>query len=304
MLFRSWKPLEWADVIVFRRWYQDPTTPEAWDYAGSAGKARVYDTDDWDLGTSVKIPHRALIARHHGLIRKMVTEADLVTVATPVLAKRYAPLARREPVVLRNAVDRSLYIQEGEPHALGRAIFYGSRARLTDYFGKADERGRWRGGYAHAAVTAAGLKPVWMGDEGVGETIPREFTRIYPFERDLRVFARSLASTGGVVGLAPLVGDDFDACKSELHWLDYSAAGLPVVAQRIPGGGPYDVIRHGHDGFLARGHDEWRTAVSRLARDRALRTDIVAAAQERLDQEYRPVARAGEWASAFRLAVE
>jgi len=299
----DWQPIEWADVVVFRRWYQDPTTPLAWAEAGRLGKARVYDTDDWDLGTSRKIPHRSLIAKHHDLIRQMAREADIVTVATPALVRHYASLSRRPPVVVRNAVDRSLYVNGSEPPDRPTAVFYGSRARLTDYFGETDQRGRHSGGYAHAAITNARLPVIWMGDEGVGETIPREFSRIVPFDRDLRNFTRALTETHAVVGLAPLAGDEFDACKSELHWLDYSAAGIPVVAQRMMGDSPYAVIRSGHDGFLARGHSEWVGSVQMLARNPSLRSEMVAAAQERLDREYDPAKRAGEWAEVFRRAV-
>lgn len=298
---QDWAPIEWADVVVFRRWYQDPTTPLAWERA--AAKARVYDTDDWDFGTPPKIPHRHLILAHLDLVRQMAREADVVTVATPRLAAKYAPYARRPPIVLRNAVDLDLYAPDpGEPDR-PTAVFYGSRARLADYFGAPDHTGRWRGGYAHAAVTEARLPIVWMGDEGAGTTIPREFARIVPFSYDLRDFARALANTRAVVGVAPLSGDEFDMCKSELHWLDYSAAGIPSVAERASGGGPYSVIRDGVDGLLARGHEQWRRAVGRLAREPALRTDLVAAARERLVAEYDPGRRAAEWVDAFRLAL-
>ncbi len=299
----DWRPIEWADVVVFRRWYQDPTTPLAWAEAGRLGKARVYDTDDWDLGTSKKIPHRELILRHRALIEQMAREADIVTVATPALATKYSPYSRRPPVVVRNAVDRSLYVNGSEPPQAPFAVFYGSRARLTDYFGSPDERGRWKGGYAHAAITAARLPVIWMGDEGVGETIPREFSAIVPNTHDLRQFAKALASTHAIVGVAPLKGDEFDACKSELHWLDYSAAGIPVVAQRMMGDSPYSVVRSGTDGILARGHAEWVEGVRRLAREPTLRDEMVRAAQERLDAEYSPARRAGEWVEAFEAAI-
>lgn len=298
----DWRPIDWADVVVFRRWYQDPTTPEAWREAGLRGKARLYDTDDWDLGTSTKIPHRSLILKQRPLIEQMAREADIVTVATPALAKHYALYSRKPPIVVRNAIDRSLYQDTGDPLPPGTAVFYGTSARLLDYFGSYDARGSHQGGYAHAAVVAAGLPVIWIGDENAGKTIPREFSKIIPRDNDLRNFAKTLASTHGVVGLAPLAGDDFDACKSELHWLDYSAAGIPVVAQRMMGDSPYSVIKSGHDGFLARGLSEWVGSVVTLAKTPSMRADFVAAAQDRLDDEYDPAKRAGEWASVFHAA--
>jgi hypothetical protein len=238
------------------------------------------------------------------LVEQMAREADIVTVATPALATKYTLYSRKPPIVVRNAVDRSLYVNGDEPPDQQIAVFYGSRARLTDYFGAPDREGRFRGGYAHAAVVASRLPVIWMGDEGVGDTIPREFSRIVPHDKDLRNFAKALTGTHGVVGLAPLAGDEFDACKSELHWLDYSAAGIPVVAQRMMGDSPYSVIRSGRDGFLARGRSEWVGSVALLAKSPSMRADFVAAAQERLDAEYDPAKRASEWVAVFEAAIE
>jgi hypothetical protein len=295
---------DWADVVVFRRWYVDDITERAWDMAGSLGKARLYDTDDLDIATPMKVPNRPLIVKNIDFVKRMAREADLVTTATPALAARYAPYARREPVVMRNAVDLPLY-EPDQPREDDRttSLFYGTHARLRDYFGAADERGRWKGGYAHSAVKTAGLRTVWIGDETVGPK-PADFDAIVPYNKDMLAFFRALGNAHADIGVAPLLDDEFNHCKSELHWLELTAAGVAVVAQRMMGGGPYSVIRDGVDGLLVKGHQDWIDAVKRLARNPDLRTEMVAAARERMVAEYDPNRRAVEWAESFRLARE
>ena len=254
------------------------------------------------MGTPKKIPRYKTIVAHLDFVEAMLREADVVTVATPVLAHHYAMYPKRPPVVVRNACDMSLYeATEERTDVRPTAVFYGTQARLRDLFGGYDNDNHFFGGTAWQAVRENGLRAIWIGDEGTAP-IPAEFAQIVPFKRDLRDFARTLANTHADVGLAPLMGDEFDKCKSELHWLDYSAAGIPVVAERLMGPNPYSPIRSGVDGFLARGRREWVLATKRIVREPNLGADLVAAARERLATEYDPRKRALEWAEVFQMA--
>ena len=298
------RPLAWADLVVFRRWYQDTLTAQAWDWCGANGKARLYDTDDWDLATPKKIPRYETIRGARALTERMLREADVVTTSTPFLAARYGMHTSRPPLVLRNAVDMTLYEPTEPPveRDLPLAVFYGSQSRLRDYFGADDTvTGRWRSGYASEAVRYLGLRSLWIGHDA--GPYPVEFDECVDWDHDLRNFAHTLANTRAEVGLAPLLGEQFDYAKSELHWLDYSAAGIPTVAERLMGENPYRPIRGEVDGLLARGRSGWHEAVRRLASEPTLRTDLVAAARERMTTDYHPRRRAAEWAEAFRLAL-
>lgn len=292
--------LDWPDVVVFRRYYPDDMagiSAEAWELAGIHA-ARVYDADDWDLGTPAFHTWSPKVEASRPMIERMLREADLVTVSTPQLASKYREYARREPVVVRNAVDPELYSPD-EPRADDRvtALFYGTDTRIRDYWGAPDERGKWRGGFAREAIRSMPeLRSVWLGSAG---GVTNEFDEVVLYDENMRRFFRALGNAHADIGLAPLAGDGFDLCKSELHWLEMTAAGMPVIAQRFMGGGPYGVIRDGVDGLLVRGRQDWYDAVRRLARDAELRADLVAAARERMADDYSPKARAALWAEAF-----
>jgi hypothetical protein len=121
---------------------------------------------------------------------------------------------------------------------------------------------------------------------------------------EVRGFAARLAAARPAVGLAPVGQDDFSRAHSELHWLEYSLAGAATVASRTMGGGPYDVIRDGIDGLLARNKAEWRDNLRRLAASTQLRQDLAGNARERVLADYDVRKRAAEWGDAFRWAAD
>jgi hypothetical protein len=335
--------LEWADVLMLRRYYntaitcanntgeyptcpfrthdeaearkhehgyknQDHITRTMWPVLRDLWQgAIVYETDDdhWSIRPWNGYYGDVLLERD--LIRDMAQSADLLTVATPVLAQRYG-IYNRNIRVVRNAIDPDLYVKD-VPRPEGdkpRLVYYGSTARMRDYAGK------FLGykdapGYAAQAVEAvrSKLTTVFLGaNEGTERVIARFFDEQTPYLADIPAFSRALANSHGDIGLAPLGGDDFDRAKSELHWLEYAVTDMAFIGQRYKGEGPYSVIRPGVDGLLARGSQEWHDGVKALATSRDLREQLAGAAKERVLAEYDYRVRAVEWADAFRWAAE
>jgi glycosyltransferase involved in cell wall biosynthesis len=71
------------------------------------------------------------------------------------------------------------------------------------------------------------------------------------------------------IGLAPLPNDRFTQGKCSFKVLEYSAAGLPVIASPI--GTNIDHIRGGITGFFAENHDQWLEKITMLIKDPQLR---------------------------------
>lgn len=342
------EPIDWADVILFRRYYntrtscgqggceylpasalsarrhqfetghevivKDDITRAAWDMLkGRDDKALVYETDDNHFQIKPWNGYYGDVVHEQPLIREMTERADLVTVATPALAESYGWYNRRLRVV-RNAIDPSLYTAD-QPRPEGdkpRLLYYGSDVRVfRDYAGQDPNdtdipqhmKSGLTVGHAYKAVrNVRGLHPVFIGWNG-HPAVRQFFTELYPYVESIAGFCRSLANAHGDIGIAPLVGDRFDRCKSELHWLEYSAVGIPTVAQRIDGG-PYSPIRHGIDGFTPRGVRHWEEALKALRDSPDLRAEIAGRAKERVLAEYHFEKRAEEWADAFKWASE
>lgn len=312
------EPLEWADVVVFRRFYdtlkevaevaQRGYTPFSnthwtWTWVREHGKPYVWDTDDDPLSMARWNAQYMVAHREAEFVREMARRASLVTVATPALVERYG-VYNKNVRVIRNAVDPDLYRPTTEkPDRRITTVFYGSaESRLRDYFGETGPDGKHIGGQAYAAVRSINAYSVFFGYEG-GPAAPKYFDELVRYVRDIPEFARTLANIHADIGLAPLVGDAFDRAKSELHWLEYTCVGIPTVAQRLMRPAPYDVLRDGQDALVVKNTDEWKRALRRLADSPAFREDLVSAARERLMVEYDYRKRAAEWADAYRAAA-
>ncbi len=333
--------IDWADVIVFRRFYVtqwscrdcalvSPSQAELERHRDNVrhqisepdrlirplftafddypellrGRAVVYESDDDLLNVKAWNGVSRRIAPEREIIERMVRRADLVTVTTPILAERHRAF-NDEIRVIRNAVDPSWYdVPAGGPSVTGdpRLLYYAKPNRMRDY-------DVCRPAVDELVRRHPGAHRVWLGalDAPAGGSPAPVIAAVDEVGRYVAgpsAFSRSLAAARPDIGLAPLVGDEFDQAKSELHWLEYTMAGAATVATRMPGGGPFDVIRDGVDGFLAGDRGEWLAALERLTVSPALREEMAGRARERVLADYTVTARAAEWAEAYRWAAD
>jgi len=327
--------LAWADVVVFRRWHATvmacsscgdpvPSLDALAEHTATtghlsltpdltlaplvellerhpellAGRGVLYETDDDVLG----VPDWTGLGRSSRaeapLIRRTIALADLVTVTTPVLAGRLAPAARGEVRVVRNAVDPAWYAPPPgapEPAPGLRLAYHGAPARLRDYEVA-------RAAVDAAAASSPGARRLWLG----AAHEPRCAALVdeaLPWVEGVPAFAAALAAARPSVGVAPLADDPYNLARSELHWLEYAAVGAPAVCSAFGGPGPYDPVRDGVDGLLARTPADWARHLAALAGSPGLRADLAGAARERVLRDYGPAARAAEWARAYRDAA-
>jgi glycosyltransferase involved in cell wall biosynthesis len=108
--------------------------------------------------------------------------------------------------------------------------------------------------------------------------------------------ARQLAA--GQIGVSWLPDDLWSRGKCGLKILQYEAAGLPVVANRV--GVHRSMVLDGWNGFLTDTPDEWVDALRRLAADSELRERLGRQARADVSARYSVAA----WAPAFVAALE
>ncbi|WP_165065382.1 glycosyltransferase [Paludisphaera rhizosphaerae] len=106
--------------------------------------------------------------------------------------------------------------------------------------------------------------------------------------------ARDLAMGDIGVGLIP--DDDWSRGKCGLKILQYQAAGLPVIANRV--GSHLEMIEPGETGFLADDVGEWAAAITAAA-DRSSRARMGEAARRQVEEQYSTAV----WGPAFAAAV-
>lgn len=103
------------------------------------------------------------------------------------------------------------------------------------------------------------------------------------------------------VGIMPLPDEPWAQGKSGFKLIQYMACGLPVVAS--PVGVNRLIVDDGIHGFLARGPDEWRDALERLARSSELRRERGEAGRRRVLAHYSLQSQAPRLIEALRAAA-
>jgi len=334
--------IDWADVVMFRRYYncsakcntcgaatKDPAAiqvhPHKMEFRDSItewmwpafesekfDKAIIYETDDNHFQIRTWNGYFPDVKAEWPLITRMAQRADLLTTSTGPIARHYGQFNDNVRVI-RNAIDPSIYTTDAPrpDHGGGRprVVYYGSTARMRDYAGfPSGVGGKWEGGYAGKAIEEL-RKELWnvfIGvNPGTEHVIAPFFDEAFHYVENIRQFTEILARSHADIGIAPLGGDDFDRSKSELHWLEYAAVGAAFIGQGFKyGEAPYSMVRHGVDGLLARTRSEWYDGIKSLVRSKDLREQLAGAAKERVLKEYDYKERAKEWADAFKWAVE
>jgi hypothetical protein len=85
-------------------------------------------------------------------------------------------------------------------------------------------------------------------------------------EKDYLSFLRKLRSLGWTYGLAPLLDDEFNRCKSPIKFLEYSAAEITTLASKVM---PYELIENERTGYLI-GKDSWEDSLQNLVVNRSV----------------------------------
>lgn len=221
--------------------------------------------------------------------------ADLVTVTTQRLARRYGRHGRVE--VLPNAVpeaalDLESRRDEFDPTvSLGWAGFTGTHPHDLETCGDAVAQ----------VVEATGAKVRVVGDAAGAERdwkLPYGSVEEIPAQKLGTDYYRAL--TGIDIGLVPLRDTNFNHAKSWLKALEFSAAGVPVIAT------PTDDNRRLAQTvpiLLAESPAEWYEHMERLIRNPQERDLRGQEAREAVRVHHTFEDRAEQWASAWERAL-
>ncbi len=99
----------------------------------------------------------------------------------------------------------------------------------------------------------------------------------------LKQWPEMVSQYGFDIGLAPLVDNMFNRAKSNLRYLEYSSAGMAVVASPVE---PYKMIIDGETGLLASTPKEWVNAIDYLIKNKDSRDNLVKNAQKMIKEKF------------------
>jgi len=261
------------------------------------GVAVVVDNDD-DLSAihpanpafTAMHPHWAARTGHSWEAAAVAArEATLATVSTPALARRYGrPGTAR---VLHNYLPPEYHaVPHVDSDLIGYAGSLHSHPDDVPQLGDSIRRLVEDDGHRFRVVSdGTGM------ESALGLSAEPEATGAVP----IGAWPAAVAQLG--VGVAPLADSVFNAGKSWLKPLEYSALGVPWVAS--PRAEYAEFHRRTGVGFLARRSRDWYRLLRRLAVDAGLRAEQSAAGRE-ATAEMTYAAQAWRWAEVWAEAID
>lgn len=284
-----------ADVVVLQR-VCSKRIVEFIPFLQAIGKAVVVDVDD-DM--------TALDPRHPGFrhfhphaspdtnwrhLQKACSLADLVTVSTPALARRYG--AHGRVMVLENRVPAAMLDMPRESD--GATVGWGGT--IESHPGDLQATS---GGVA-LMVADSGWRFQQIGPrDGVQEALrlqsPHDATGSIP---SVVGYQQALGQLD--IGIVPLADGRFNEAKSFLKGLEYAARGVPFVASPSP---EYLRLEGLGAGVTAAARARsWRGQLVRLTDDQ-VRAELAAQGRELVREQYTFDGNGWRWADAWAQAL-
>lgn len=208
------------------------------DMATRNGSRLIYDIDD----NLLDMEGHGEQASYQGVteaVRASLRVADEIWCSTPNLVQRAGIETTAQPVLMPNVLDPDLWELGGEVADAGKAtgrplqlLYMGTRTHDSDFelvheaLEQLERRhpGRFR-------LSVIGVR----SDDSVGATWLHTLTPPLGVGASYAAFVHWFRGLQGFdAGLAPLVSNRFNACKSPIKVLDYAAIGLPTLASNMP----------------------------------------------------------------------
>lgn len=280
---RIWSRLDQYQptLITFCR-YSGPGASSVMSWAKREGVPTVYHVDDDLLAIPEDIGDRKFEMHNSqerlAVVRQLLRSVDVVYASTDRLRGR---LLEYFPDL--NVIDGKIYCS-------GRVLR------------RPEVRGGFRMGYMASADHAHNLEMILPAIEQLLERnphvefelfgsipVPKSLFRFNdriqtsPAVADYTAFLQALAARNWDVGISPLAPIDFNMMKANTKWIEYTSAGIAVVASR---GTVYDECCAEGCGVLADSPDEWLFSLEKLLSDDDFRIATVRRAQEKLERDY------------------
>ena len=289
------------DVIVFTR-YGQPTGLQLLAQARQLGIPTIYHIDDDLLELPASLGEE--ITKRNGAIEvvgartRLLKECDFIYASTPELAKRLQQRAGRSDAYCGIYASYLGDILETRQAPAGRATtigYMGSKGHQNDLM------------LAVPALVALMQEFPDLRFETFGTiAMPPELASFGPRVASHRVntsyleFVHKLAGLNWDLGLAPLVDEAFNHCKAPTKYIEYTSAGIPVVASDV---NVYrDVVEAGC-GWLVK-DSEWENALRSAMADSDARTAALHGAREYCANEFSVGRLATQLQSVLRMALE
>jgi hypothetical protein len=214
-------------------------------------------------------------------LRNNIEGSDLLYVSTSELGRRFQEHKLRTPIAVGDIYCSIAREDVGEllPPASGPVVGYMGTA------GHSADLAMVLPAICHVMERIPTLQFEVFGTVQMPGELGRFGRRVrhLPPVAEYRSFIARLRSLGWWIGLAPLEDNAFNRCKADTKWVEYSAAGMAVIASDLP---VYHAACSGGAGLLAGPSAEWVDALHELVLRPDRRAQLVERAQVKLRESY------------------
>lgn len=233
---------------------------------------------------------------------KTVAACDAVTVTNKTLADNFARFTDKPVYVLPNYLDFDWYGHDKlnirrttDEIRLG---WFGSKGHFEDLrmvlpaiknvLAKYPNVRFIYCGYGGASSTK-GSTELGYGED-VFREIPRSQREFYPPTNTPDIWVMKHKTLDIDIGIAPLIDDYFNHCKSHIKWMEYAVTGAPAVVSPVvytehPSGVGSAVV-DGKTALVAHTTADWEKHLSTLIEDAQKRKQIAKAAKHEVEKKW------------------
>lgn len=259
-----------ADVILIHRLFPSKGTEKILRSIMALNIPVMYDLDD--LFLDVPSCDHPSYQKYAPYIKWILKEADIITVSTNPLKTSLSKYTNRPIHVQPNRVDFNLFASTTRAcDSTFNFLVSGSNTHQRDW------------AIIEEPITEIlKIYPEKINVVFFGDT-PKRFighpsVKIIDFQPNYKLYADQLKALDVHAALIPLEDTKYNQVKSNIKWLEYSAAGIPGAYSDIT---PYSAcINHEQNGLLVKNNPEsWFNTIQRLLMDAEKTAHIIKNAQ-------------------------
>ncbi len=268
-----------ADLIIIQRHFPSAHTVELLEKILKSNVPIAYELDDMLIGLPSFHPSYENLNYHKPYIKWILKAADMVIASTPNLQISLKKYTTRPIHVQTNLVNWDLFNSSPRPISPPFTFLVsGTSTHTTDWSIIEESLLKILSNYPDK------VKAIFFGN------LPEKFlnhpaVQLIKFEDGYKKYADKLKKINVNCALVPLEDTHFNNCKSNIKWLEYSAAGIAGIYSNIT---PYNSsIRHGETGFLVKNTaDAWFQAMNQLIKNPGTALEMVENARVEVRNNY------------------
>ncbi|OHX12815.1 glycosyl transferase family 2 [Chromobacterium sphagni] len=276
--------VEQMDLFIVQRVFPFPEYRPVLNEMIASGKPIVYELDDWLLGMPEQHAMHNLCQPSFEGIEWLLPQCALVTVTTEALAEKVRPY-NDKVLVFPNLLASERLVEPLPRQGKITIGFAGTSTHDKDMAMLSAALQRIYGEYAGQ------VRFVFWGEVPPGFVGVKDARQVSDFV-SYNDYLRDLAELRIDIGIAPLLASEFNDCKSDLKWLEYSVVGAAAVVSDVE---PYAWLKDSGLATVVENTEQaWIDALSELIDKPQLREQRVAAARRHIVEHRLLEHRVGE----------